>query len=88
MTLDRYKPVGYGYGCYMEAHGDGMWTPYLAAIERIEALEAKLAKALEALEAFDTFDRLPLERKRPDIFEIKVRRKLLATFRELKGGTQ
>jgi len=52
---------------------------------RIEELEAKLAKAVEALQAFKDFDDLPLESKRPDVFEIKVRKTILIVLAELKG---
>jgi hypothetical protein len=49
------------------------------------AAEAKLAKAVEALEVFKDFDDLPLEAKRPDVFEIMVRQKQLSAIAELKG---
>jgi hypothetical protein len=52
--------------------------------ERDEA-QAKLAKALEALEAFKEFDDLPTQVKRPDLFEIKVRKPILRTLAEIKG---
>ena len=52
---------------------------------RIKALEAKLAKAVEALEAFAEFDALPTAVKRPDLFEIKVRKPILRTLAEIKG---
>jgi len=48
-------------------------------------LQAKLAKAVEALQAFKDFDDSPLQMKRPDVFEQKVRQKQLHTLAELKG---
>ena len=48
-------------------------------------LEAKLAKAVDALQAFNSFDDLPVEAKRPDIFEIRVRMPILRTLAALKG---
>ena len=55
---------------------------------RIKELENKLAKALGALQAFKDFDDLPLEWKRPDVFEIEVRKPTLRTLAEMqhKGG--
>ena len=50
-----------------------------------EELEAKLAKAVEALEAFKEFDDLPTAVKRPDLFELKVRKPILRTLAEIKG---
>jgi hypothetical protein len=50
-----------------------------------KGLEARLAKAVGALQAFEDFDGLPLESKRPDVFEIKVRNPILAALAELKG---
>ena len=50
-----------------------------------DAAEAKLAKAVEALEAFAEFDALPTAVKRPDLFEIKVRKPILRTLAEIKG---
>jgi hypothetical protein len=52
---------------------------------RAEAAEAKLAKSAEALQAFKAFDDMPARHKRPDVFEVSVRRKLLATLAEIKG---
>jgi hypothetical protein len=51
----------------------------------IEALETKLNKAVEALQAFKTFDDMPTKYKRPDVFEVSVRRKLLAALAEIEG---
>jgi hypothetical protein len=51
----------------------------------VAALEARLTKAVGALQAFKDFDDLPLESKRPDVFEIKVRKPILAALAELKG---
>jgi hypothetical protein len=53
--------------------------------EKIEALEAKLAEAVEGLRAFKAFDDMPARHKRPDVFEVSVRRKLLATLAEIEG---
>ena len=53
--------------------------------EKIEALIAKLAKAVEALRAFKAFDEMPTRYKRPDVFEVSVRRKLLSTLAEIEG---
>jgi len=50
-----------------------------------EELEAKLAKAVEALQAFKAFDEMPTRYKRPDVFEVSVRRKLLSTLAEIGG---
>jgi hypothetical protein len=51
----------------------------------IEDLEAKLAKAVEVLQAFKAFDDMPARYKRPDVFEVSVRRKLLSTLAEIEG---
>jgi hypothetical protein len=53
--------------------------------EKIEALTAELAKAVEALQAFKAFDEMPTRYKRPDVFEVSVRRKLLSTLAEIEG---
>jgi hypothetical protein len=50
-----------------------------------EELEAKLAEAVEALQAFKAFDEMPTRYKRPDVFEVSVRRKLLSTLAEIEG---
>ena len=44
-----------------------------------------LAKAVEALQAFKDFDDMPTSHKRPDVFEVSVRRKLLSTLAEIEG---
>jgi len=49
------------------------------------AEKAKLAKAVEALQAFKAFDEMPTRYKRPDVFEVSVRRKLLSTLAEIEG---
>jgi hypothetical protein len=54
-------------------------------MQRAEAAEAKLAKAVEGLRAFKAFDDMPARHKRPDVFEVSVRRKLLATLAEIEG---
>ena len=53
--------------------------------DRIKALEVKLAKAVEGLQAFKAFDEMPTRYKRPDVFEVSVRRKLLSTLAEIEG---
>jgi hypothetical protein len=45
----------------------------------------KLNKAVEALREFKDFDDMPTSHKRPDVFELRVRRKLLTTLAELEG---
>jgi hypothetical protein len=57
----------------------------IANHRRAEIAEAKLEKAVWALQAFKDFDDVPLESKRPDVFEIKVRKPILATLAKLKG---
>jgi hypothetical protein len=52
---------------------------------KTDELEAKLAKAVEALRAFKAFDDMPTKYKRPDVFEVSVRRKLLAIIAEIEG---
>jgi hypothetical protein len=54
--------------------------------EAYRDLEAKLAKAVEALQAFKDFDDMPTSHKRPDVFEVSVRRKLLSTLAEIEGS--
>ena len=54
-------------------------------INRTLAVEAKLAKAVDALRAFKDFDDMPTSYKRPDVFELSVRRKLLSTLAEIEG---
>lgn len=52
---------------------------------RIKKLEDQLALALWAFQAFKDFDDLPTAAKRPDVFEVKVRKPMLCTlaaFRE------
>jgi hypothetical protein len=49
-------------------------------------LRDKLAKVVEALRAFKDFDDMPTSYKRPDVFELRVRRKLLATLAEIEGS--
>jgi hypothetical protein len=66
----------------LDTHPEG--APCKAA-NHIEELESKLAKAVGALQAFKDFDGLPLESKRPDVFEIKVRKPILDALTELKG---
>jgi hypothetical protein len=75
------------------------FIPTTQAADRIEALinlnealvklmddrDAKLAKAVEALQAFKAFDDMPARDKRPDVFEVSVRRKLLSTLAEIEG---
>jgi hypothetical protein len=67
---------------------DGM--PILARDleDQRDAALAKLAKAVEALQTFKDFDDLPLECKRPDVFEIKVRKTILIVLAELKGDNK
>jgi hypothetical protein len=62
---------------------EAMWS--IEAADHIEELEAKLAMAVEALQTFKDFDDLPLESKRPDVFEIKVRKPILVALAKLKG---
>lgn len=47
--------------------------------------EAKLDKAVEALRAFKDFDDMPTSHKRLDVFELRVRRKLLSTLAGIEG---
>jgi hypothetical protein len=47
--------------------------------------EVRLGKAVEALRAFKAFDDMPARDKRPDVFEVSVRRKLLSTLAEIEG---
>jgi hypothetical protein len=51
----------------------------------VRDLTAKLAKAVEGLQAFKAFDEMPTRYKRPDVFEVSVRRKLLSTLAEIEG---
>lgn len=53
--------------------------------EEILHLRFLVELAVEALQAFKDFDDFPLNMKRPDVFEQKVRRKQLHTLAELKG---
>jgi hypothetical protein len=53
---------------------------------KTDELEAKLAKAVEALQAFKAFDEMPTRYKRPDVFEVSVRRKLLSTLAEIENS--
>ena len=52
---------------------------------KTDELEAKLEKTVEGLRAFKAFDDMPTKYKRPDVFEVSVRRKLLATLAEIEG---
>jgi hypothetical protein len=52
---------------------------------RADKAEAKLTKAVEGLQAFKAFDEMPTRYKRPDVFEVSVRRKLLSTLAEIEG---
>jgi chromosome segregation ATPase len=58
---------------------------FIKADKEIDDIKAKLAKAVEALRAFKAFDDMPTKYKRPDVFEVSVRRKLLATLAEIEG---
>ena len=58
---------------------------FIKAEKEIDALKAKLSKAVEGLRAFKAFDDMPTKYKRPDVFEVSVRRKLLATLAEIEG---
>lgn len=44
------------------------------------------ALAVEAVKAFGEFDALPVQMKRPDVFELRVRRPLLAALRAIGEG--
>jgi hypothetical protein len=63
---------------------NGEFVTYEDHIKIVKELEAKLAMAVGALQVFKDFDDLPLESKRPDVFEIKVRKPILAALAELK----
>jgi hypothetical protein len=63
---------------------NGEFVTYEDHIKIVKELEARLAKAVGALQVFKDFDDLPLESKRPDVFEIKVRKPILAALAELK----
>ena len=52
---------------------------------KLAECEARLGKAVEALRAFKAFDEMPTRYKRPDVFEVSVRRKLLSTLAEIEG---
>jgi len=52
---------------------------------RADKAEAKLTKAVEGLQAFKAFDEMPTRYKRPDVFEVSVRRKLLSALAEIEG---
>jgi hypothetical protein len=56
-----------------------------ALVELMDDRDAKLAKAVAALQAFKDFDDMPARDKRPDVFEVSVRRKLLSTLAEIEG---
>ncbi len=56
-----------------------------ALVELMDDRDAKLAAAVEALQAFKAFDEMPTRHKRPDVFEVSVRRKLLSTLAEIEG---
>ena len=77
-------------GCWWHTPEYGDEVEYVRAdrIEQLaainEALEAKLAMAVEALQTFKDFDDLPLECKRPDVFQIKVREPILVALAKLK----
>jgi len=58
----------------------------IKADKEIDDLKVKLAKVVEALQAFKTFDDLPARDKRPDVFEVSVRRKLLSTLAEIESS--
>ena len=58
---------------------------FIKAEKEIKALTAKLAQAVEGLRAFKDFDDMPTSYKRPDVFEVSVRRKLLAALAEIEG---
>jgi hypothetical protein len=64
---------------------NGEFVTYEDHIKIVKELEAKLAMAVEALQTFKHFDDLPLECKRPDAFQIKVRKPILVALAKLKG---
>jgi hypothetical protein len=68
-----------------EAYADELAVDQVYLCRQLIAAEDKLAKAVEALRAFKDFDDMPTSYKRPDVFELRVRRKLLATLAEIEG---
>lgn len=60
----------------------------LASLEPVASdplSDPRVNALVEALQAFKDFDDLPTSHKRPDVFEIRVRRKLLAALRQFGG---
>jgi len=56
--------------------------------QQIDELNDKLTDTMAALQAFKDFDDLSLESKRPDVFEINVRKPILDTLAKLNGGKE
>jgi hypothetical protein len=69
----------------LNPYEEGLANDLAKAMAQIKELETKLAKAVGALQTFKDFDDLPLECKRPDVFEIKVRKTILIVLAGLKG---
>ena len=68
-----------------EAYADELAEDQVDLCRQLISAEDKLAKAVEALQAFKAFDDMPTRYKRPDVFEVSVRRKLLSTLAEIEG---
>ena len=68
-----------------EAYADELAGDQVDLCRQLITAEDKLAKAVDALQAFKTFDDMPTKYKRPDVFEVSVRRKLLAALAEIEG---
>jgi hypothetical protein len=75
----RGAPEPYGCSDCFNTGYCGEWH------NEMHELREELAKAVEALRAFKAFDDMPTKYKRPDVFEMSVRRKLLATLAEIEG---
>ena len=94
MTDDLVKRLRVPDPCCEEHHTQNEAADRIEQLEREAILDAKLLAdtqalldtALEALRAFKDFDDMPTSHKRPDVFELRVRRKLLSTLAEIEGG--
>jgi hypothetical protein len=73
------------YAEELEKQCEGLMQAGMNNGQALIIAEAKLARAVEALRAFKDFDDMPTSYKRPDVFELRVRRKLLATLAEIEG---
>ena len=80
--VKRLRDMGF-HGTENVLHRTRRWAvERKEAADMLEQLAADNARLRLALQDFKEFDDLPLHLKRPDVFELKVRRPILAALQE------